>query len=112
MGMSSSYSPSISAPSKRIRVLVADRSPMNSQLLAESLGRNSGFEITGTAVAKEVLSLVSLYKTDVAVISVELDGATQKGLQIARSLHARYPDVRIVVLLDVGSRESVLASFR
>jgi DNA-binding NarL/FixJ family response regulator len=61
---------------------------------------------------KQVLSLVPLHKTDVAVISVELDGATQKGLQLARTLHTRYPDVRIVVLLDVGSRETVIASFR
>ena len=46
------------------------------------------------------------------MISVEFDGVTKKGLQIARSLNTRYPDVRIVVLLDVGSRESVIASFR
>ena len=46
------------------------------------------------------------------MISVEFDGATKKGLQIARSLNTRYPDVRIVVLLDADSRESVIASFR
>src|SRR5580693_5357165 len=112
MVMSSSNSTPISDPSKKIRIAVADCNPMNSQLLAESLGRHPRFEITGIAAAKQVLSLVPLHKTDVAVISVELDGADQKGLQIARILHTRYPDVRIVLLLEAGSRESVIASFR
>ena len=85
---------------------------MGSQLLAESLGRNPRFEITCVAAADKVLPLVSLHKSDIAVISVEFDSATQKGLQIARSLNTRYPDVRVVALLDVGSRESVMASFR
>jgi two-component system, NarL family, nitrate/nitrite response regulator NarL len=110
--MSSSLLAPISNPSKQIRILVADRNPMDSQLLAESLGRNPRFEITGVAAAEKVLPLVSLHKTDVAMISVEFDGVTKKGLQIARSLNTRYPDVRVVALLDVGSRESVIASFR
>jgi two-component system, NarL family, nitrate/nitrite response regulator NarL len=110
--MTSSHSTSISDSSKKTRILVADRSPMGSQLLAESLGRNPRFEITCVAAADKVLPLVSLHKSDIAVISVEFDSATQKGLQIARSLNTRYPDVRVVALLDVGSRESVMASFR
>jgi len=110
--MASSYSKPISDSLKQIRVLVADHNPMDSQLLAESLGRNPRFEITGITSPERVVSLVSLHKTDVAVISVELDGVTQKGLQVARSLNTHYPDVRIVVLVDVGLRESVIASFR
>jgi DNA-binding NarL/FixJ family response regulator len=110
--MSSSYSAPISDSLKQIRILVADRNPMNSQLLAEALGRNPRFEVTGAAAPEQLLRLVSLDKTDVAVISVEFEGVTKKGLQIARSLNTRYPDVRVVVLLDAGSRESVIASFR
>jgi two-component system nitrate/nitrite response regulator NarL len=109
--MSSLRSVPISKSVEQIRIFVADRNPMNSQLLAESLGRNPRFEITGVAAAEKVLSLVPLHKTDVAVISAEVDGVTKKGLQLARTLNARYPDVRIVVLLDVGSRDSVIASF-
>ena len=102
----------ISDSVKQIRILVADRIPMNSQLLAESLGRHPGFEITGTATPEKILPLVPLHKIDVAVIGVEFDGVTKKGLHIARVLNTRYPDVRIVVLLDADSRESVMASFR
>ena len=37
-----------------------------------------------SAAAEEVLPLVRLPKTDVAVISADFDGVTKKGLQIAR----------------------------
>lgn len=85
---------------------------MGSQLLAESLGRNPRFEITGVAAAEDILSLAGSRKADVAVISLDSDSARKKGLQVTRTLNARQPDVRIVVLLDVSARESVIASFR
>ncbi|MCU1298488.1 MAG: DNA-binding response regulator, LuxR family, partial [Acidobacteriaceae bacterium] len=39
------------------------------------------------------------------------DSAARKGLDVARALNARNPDVRIVMLLDAPTRESVIASF-
>jgi len=110
--MTSSYSAAFSDSVKPIRILVADRNPMNSQLLAESLGRHPRFEITGTGTPEKILPLVPLHKIDVAVIGVEFDGKTKEGLHIIRILNKRYPDVRIVILLDEDSRESVMASFR
>ena len=56
--MSLSYSAPISESLKQIRILVADRSPMNSQLLAEALGRNPRFEITGIAAPEKISPLV------------------------------------------------------
>lgn len=47
-----------------------------------------------------------------AVISVDSDSAAKKGLQATRALNARQPDVRLVVLLEEGARESVIAAFR
>ena len=85
---------------------------MGSQLLAESLGRDPRFEITGVAAAEDILFLAGSRKADVAVISLDSDNAKKKGLQVARTLSTRHPDVRIVVLLDVSARESVIASFR
>ncbi len=102
----------ISYTNKSIRVLVADRNPMASELLAESLSRDPRFEIAGVAEAREVLSLAPLRKSDVVLISVELDGSNKKGLQVARTLHARCPDIRIVILLEAGKRDLVAASFR
>ena len=85
---------------------------MGSQLLAEALGRDPRFEISGVVAAAEILSLAGSRKADVAVISLDSDSPTKKGLQVARTLGARHPDLRIVALLEVSSRDSVIAAFR
>jgi len=46
------------------------------------------------------------------LISADFEGAVKKGLAIARSLTRRNPSVRIVVLLETSTRESVIAAFR
>ena len=85
---------------------------MGSQLLAESLGRDPRFEISGVVAAGEILSMARSIQADVAVISLDSDSATRKGLQVARTLGTRYPDLRIVALLEVSARDSVIAAFR
>jgi DNA-binding NarL/FixJ family response regulator len=85
---------------------------MGSQLLAESLGRDPRFEISGVVAAAGILSLAGSIKADVAVISLDPDGATKTGLQVARTLGVRHPDLRIVALLEVSARDSVIAAFR
>ena len=85
---------------------------MGSQLLAESLGRDPRFEIAGIAATAELSSLERSCKADVAVISVDADSATARALQVTRTLNARQPDIRLVVLLEVGARETVIAAFR
>jgi len=105
-------SPSLSTPSIPIRVFVADRNRMGSQLLAESLGRDARFEVAGIAAAADLLSLAGPCKADVAIISADSDVDTKKGLQLARTLKARHPEIRLVVLLEVSAREAVIASFR
>ena len=64
---------------------------MGSQLLAESLGRDPRFEISGVVAAAEILSLAGSIKADVAVISLDSDSATKKGLQVARTLSSASP---------------------
>jgi two-component system nitrate/nitrite response regulator NarL len=94
-----------------IRVLIAERNRMTSQLLAESLQRDSRFRVVGVSTAAELLSMATARKTDVAVISADFASAARKGLQVARALNAGQPNVRIVILLDAPTRESVIASF-
>ena len=104
-----------SQPSQPIRILIADRSCMASQLLAESLDRDSRFEAVAVAAAAattDILSAVSARKPDVAVISADFDGGAKKGLQAARAVNAHYRNVHIVVLLELSARESVIAAFR
>ena len=112
--MSSVSSSSCSKPAQPVRVLIADRNCMGSQLLAESLDRDSRFEavaVAATAAATDILSAVRAQKPDVAVISADFDGGAKKGLQVARALHAHYPNVHIVILLELTARESVVAAF-
>lgn len=108
----SSSSFSTHNPAQKIRVLIAERNRMASQLLAESLQRDIRFQVVGICTAAELLSSATTRKTDVAVISADFVSAARKGLDVARALNARNPDVRIVMLLDAPSRESVIASFR
>jgi two-component system, NarL family, nitrate/nitrite response regulator NarL len=113
--MSSILSSNCSQPAQPIRILIADRNCMGSQLLAESLDRDSRFEAVAVAAAAattDILSAVSARKPDVAVISADFDGGAKKGLQAARAVNAHDRNVHIVVLLELSARESVIAAFR
>jgi len=96
---------------QRIRILVADRNRMGSQLLAESLGRDQRFEILAVAAASDIF-LLAAREPDVSLISMEFDAGAKKGLQVARALNAVHPGIHIVILLEESTRESVIASFR
>jgi two-component system, NarL family, nitrate/nitrite response regulator NarL len=107
----SQSSPS-SIPTQGIRILVADRNRIGNQLLAESLGRDPRFEIVAAATPADILSIVTNLQPDLALISADFEGAAKKGLQVARTLNHRDPSLRIVILLEMSTRESVIAAFR
>ena len=107
----SQSSPS-SIPNHAIRILIADRNRMGNQLLAESLGRDPRFEIVAVSAPADILSTVLTLQPHLAVISADFDGAAKKGLQVARTLTRRDPSIRIVILLEMSTRESVIAAFR
>ncbi len=109
--MAPSHSLSGANPAKRIRVLVADRNFMCSHLLAESLSHNSILDVTALASPPEILRF-GAQKPDVALISMEFGSGDKKGLEVARTVRRSQPQVQIVILLDVSTRESVIASFR
>jgi two-component system nitrate/nitrite response regulator NarL len=95
-----------------IRILIADRHRMGNQLLAESLGRDPQFEIVAAAAPSDILSMVTNLQPDLALISADFEGAAKKGLQVARTLKQRNPDVKIVVMLETSTSESVMGAFR
>jgi two-component system nitrate/nitrite response regulator NarL len=101
-----------STPRHAIRILIADRNRMGNQLLAESLGRDPRFEIVSAAAPANILSMVTKLQPDLVLISADFEGATKKGLQVARTLNNRNPSVGIVILLEASTRESVIAAFR
>ena len=94
-------------------VLIADRSPMDCQLLADALRRRGALRIVGCATSSsEVLSCVEANRPDVAVISARLPGDALSGFQVMRELHRLRLGIRIIVLLDADEGELVVEAFR
>ncbi len=99
--------------SEVVRVLAADRTKMNSQLLASALERDKGFEVMEPVLnARALVTAVGRDRPDVVGISAEMDGDARKGFEIARELHNTCPDVRVVLLLDTADRAQVVEAFR
>jgi len=94
------------------RILIADRDRMGNQLLSESLGHDPRFEVVAVATTADLLPAVATGHPQVALISADLHSGTKKGLQVARNLNSSHPSVHIVMLLEIGTRESVVAAFR
>jgi len=101
-----------STPTQAVRILIADRNRMGTQLLAESLGRDDRFEAISAPTPANVLPMVADQRPSLALISADFDGAAKKGLQLARTLNSRKSSVRIVILLETSTRESVIGAFR
>ena len=110
--MTPSQSSTSSTLTQPTRILIADRNRMASQLLSESLGRDPRFEIVAVATAADLLPIVATQHPHVVLISADLDSGTKKGLQVARNLNSHHPNIHIVMLLETGTRESVIAAFR
>ena len=96
----------------RIRIIIADRNRMGSQLLAESLARDDRFEVVALAGPHDLPFVVIARKPDVAVISAEFDSDARKGIQLARSINLHHPSIYLVILHETCQREAVVASFR
>ena len=95
-----------------IRVLVADSNQTQSQLLSSALRRQPGFHITCCrAELSECLKALEAAPADVVVIG---DGLANNGhkYQALRGLHAAYPHVGLILLLDCYDRELVVNAMR
>jgi two-component system nitrate/nitrite response regulator NarL len=96
-----------------IRVLAADSTRMNSQLLANALIRDKRFlllESEPTVAA--IVAATSAQNPDVVLLSPRLEDNPKLGFQVARQLAAAHPQTRVVMLLDTPERSSVVEAFR
>ena len=99
--------------SQTIRILAADRTAMNSQLLADALARDNKFFVVESATSSSnVLSAIAKERPHVAVLSAQLDGDQQSGYELTKTLRADHPEIRVVLLLDASNREAVVKAFR
>ena len=99
--------------SEVIRVLAADATRMNSQLLAAALERDKRFEVLDPpSDASGLIAAVVREKPAVVVVSAELDDDKRKGFDVARELRALHGETRVVMLLDSSERSQVVEAFR
>ncbi len=94
-----------------IRVLVADCSRMDAQLLTGALGRDRRFIVVGFALTvAELLSKID-ESPDVVVVAVDFE-RTGGGVSACETLRRVYPAVRSVILVDSPRRDLVVEAFR
>ena len=97
----------------RLRVLAADSTAMNTQLLVEALARDAQFQMIESPSDKAaVLDLVEREKPHVVVISAKLGEDNAGGLDLLRGLRSQSPSPRVIMLLDASQRTAVIEAFR
>jgi DNA-binding NarL/FixJ family response regulator len=97
----------------RLRVLAADSTALNTQLLVEALARDAQFHMIESPSDKSaILNLVQREKPQVVVISAKLGEDNAGGLDLLRSLRSQSPSPRVIMLLDASERTAVIEAFR
>lgn len=97
----------------RIRVQVCGVSIMGTALLADALDRCRGIRVVGKVTEpKAAFDLVAKRKPSVAVIGGMMNNESAKSLRLCRELHASYPEIKVVMVSDFATAESVATAVR
>lgn len=97
----------------RLRVLAADSTSMNTQLLVEALARDRQFDMIESAPEKSaLLNLLKREQPHVVVVAAKLTGDNGEGGDLVREIRSESPVTRVIVLLDSSERTSVVEAFR
>lgn len=95
-----------------IRVLIADGSPMNSELLASALKRNRVIEVIGSSTdSAGVRTAIAENKPHVLLISPDLEDGSGSGFKIMRELRATQSQMKLIALLDSSRHDRVVEAF-
>jgi DNA-binding NarL/FixJ family response regulator len=96
-----------------IRVLATDRTPMDSQLLAEALSKSPAIEICGAySDSKSALAATEKERPQVVILSSKLEDTEAKGFEVARALKSMQSSIRVIMLLDASEPAKVVEAFR
>jgi DNA-binding NarL/FixJ family response regulator len=96
-----------------IRVIVADANLMACGLVSAGLKRHSQFKVVGHATsAHQLLQLINDTAPEVALISSTLQDGIFSGLSVLAEIHSKYPEMRLVLLIDGSEPEVVVQAFR
>jgi DNA-binding NarL/FixJ family response regulator len=87
---------------------------MGCQLLKNALSRSRfRFEVVACATScSEILDCMRAHSVDVALVSESLQGGPFAGFQALNELQAAFPAVRVITLLKLAPRDSVVDAFR
>ncbi len=96
-----------------IRVLAADSTAMNTQLLVEALSRDGQFLMSGSpAKPAEILAWARRERPHVALISSRQGNDPSGGFDLCREIRSTSPETRVIMLLDSCERGPVTDAFR
>jgi two-component system nitrate/nitrite response regulator NarL len=96
-----------------LKVLLADVSTMDCQLLANAMQRHSRFRVLGcVTTASEANSAIHHTQPDIAVISTRLQDGALAGLLLLRRLRALQMRCHVIMLLDENNPELIVEAFR
>ena len=97
-----------------IFVFLAEANHDNCELMEQALRRQRGkFSVAASAGSSvEVLQNLQEKEPDVAVVSTNLSDGPLMGFKVLRELHVLHPKTRVVMLVDVPTRELVTDGFR
>jgi two-component system, NarL family, nitrate/nitrite response regulator NarL len=94
-----------------VRVLIADRDPMTSDLLATALGQDSKMEASGVR-ASDLLPLLEKAEAHVVVIGAGVNHQAKNSFDLADTVRRIHPGVLLIILLDESTPDSVISAFR
>src|SRR5258706_8722713 len=93
---------------KPARIVLADDHPLIREAIGQLVRGAPEFELVGEAAnGKECLARVQELKPDILVLDIAMP--EMNGEQVARELHHRYPDLKIVALSGYTDRQFVRA---
>jgi|SRR5271168_1676983 len=96
-----------------VRVLAADSTSMNTQLLVEALARNGQFVMTGSASKPaEILAWTRREHPHIALISARQGDDGTAGFELCRGICSVSPATGVIMLLDSSERTPVIEAFR
>jgi len=93
------------------RILIVDRDPMSSDLLATALARDRHFHASAVSSSNLLLTMTAS-RVDLVVIGADLSQNSRNGFDLAQDVARAHPSVMIVMLLNLSTHDAVISSFR